>query len=83
MPAGVLRAVEDAVGFKPSPYFHKTRAFQVFAVNAPDHLGLLRYDDQFPAFVLRVAEKPVVVDLNFPLLIAELDAETDVRRQGL
>jgi len=78
----MLRAVEDAVRLKPAPYLHETCTFQVFAVNASDHIGFLRHDDQFPAFVLGVAEKPVVVDLNLALLIAELYAEPDVRRQG-
>ena len=82
MPAGMFRAVENAVSLKPAPYLYKTCPFQVFAVNPSDYLGLLRHDDQLSAFVLRIAEKPVVVDLNLALLITELDTEADIRRQG-
>lgn len=43
---------------------------------------LFRYNDQFPVIVLCVSEKTVVVDLDLALLIAELDAKSDVCRQG-
>ena len=82
MPAGMFRAVENAVSLEPAPYLYKTCPLQIFAVNPSDHLGLLRHDDKFSAFVLGIAEESVVVDLDLALLIAELDAEPDVRRQG-
>ena len=60
----------------------KAPAIHVLSVDTPDNPSLFRHDDKFPVFILGVAKKPVVVDLNFTLLIAKLDAKYAVLRGG-
>lgn len=64
-------------------YLQETSAVHVLCVNAPNDGCLLRDDDQFSILVLCVAEESVVVDLDFALLITELDAESDICRKRL
>lgn len=83
MPLGLARAGKNAVRFKPSGNLVHAQALQVFPVDAPDDFGLFQIDDQIAISVFGVAEKTVVIDLHFSLLVAVLDAELHVLRKAL
>lgn len=80
---GFARASENTVRFKPSGDFIHAQSLQVFPVNASDDFCLLRLDDQIAVSVFGVAEKTVVVDLHFTLLVSVLDAELHILREAL
>ena len=52
--------------------FKKPSPLKVLAVNSFYNLCLLWVNDKVPIFVLGVAQEPIVVDLHFSLLVAEL-----------
>ncbi len=83
VPLGLARAGKNAVRFKPSGNLVHAQALQVFPVDAPDDFGLFQIDDQIAISVFGVAEKTVVIDLHFSLLVAVLDAELHVLRKAL
>ena len=71
-------SVLDAVCFQASLDLQKAGPFQVFPVNAADNFSLRRVNDQIAVSIFGVAKEPVVVYLYLALLIAELDAHSDI-----
>ena len=55
--------------------------FQIFPVNAFDHFGLGGINDQMAFRVLRIAEKPIVIDLHLSVLVAELQTQLHILAQ--
>ena len=60
-----------------------TVSFQILPVNAFDHFGLGRINDQMAFRVLRIAEKPIVIDLHLSVLVAELQTQLHILAQRL
>lgn len=75
MPLCVSRAVEDPVHLKSSLDLEEAPAIRILREDSPDGLRLFRVDDKAPLLVLRIPEKPFMVDLYLPLLVSELDPE--------
>lgn len=78
IPFLVASSVLDAVCFQASLDLQKAGPFQVFPVNTADNFSLRRVNDQIAVSIFGVAKEPVVVDLYLALLIAELDAHSDI-----
>ena len=74
---------ENAVCFQTSGDFIHTVAREIFPINPLHNLSLFRINNQVAIFVLRVSEEAIVVDLNFSLLVAVLQAELHVLREAL
>ena len=83
VPLGLARTGENTVRFKPCSDFVHAQTLKIFPVDAPDDFGLFRLYDQIAVSVFCVAEKTVVVDLHFALLVAVLDAELHILREAL
>ena len=83
VPFCFARAGENAVRFKPCGDLIHAQALQVFPIDAPDDFGLFRLDDQIAISVFGVAQKTIVVDLYFALLVSVLDAELHILRKAL
>ena len=76
-------AGEDTVSHKAVGNFIHAGAFKVLPVDSLYNFGLLRINDQMAVLILGVAEKAVVVDLHFSLLVPVLQAELHVLREAL
>ena len=83
VPFCLTRTGENTVSLKASSNLIHAQALQVFPVDAPDDLSLLRINDKVAVSVFGVAEEAVVVDLHLALLVAVLNAELYVLLEAL
>ena len=72
VPFGFASACQNAVPLQTGSDLVHTVSFQILPVNAFDHFGLGGINDQMAFRVLRIAEKPIVIDLHLSVLVAEL-----------
>ena len=81
IPPGISGSVQDSVRFKSPPYLQEASAVHhVLRINAHHDGCLFRDNNQLSILVLCVSEEAVMVDLDFALLIAKLDAQPDASR---
>ena len=83
MPAWISCAGEYSVTLQTGGDFICAVTVKVFTVNSPHYLCLLRVDHKSAVLVLGIAEEAAVVDLHFPTLIAELQAELHILTKRL
>ena len=83
VPFGFASACQNAVPFQTGSNLVHAVSFQIFPVNAFDHFGLGRLNYQVTFRVLRVAEKPIVIDLHLSVLVAELQTQLHILAQRL
>ena len=69
---------KNAISLQPGSNFVHAVAVKVLAVNAFDHLGLFRINDQIAFGVFCIAEKAIVVNLHLSVLVSELQSQLDI-----
>ena len=83
LPAPVRMPSRSSPAAILSMLYPSLHSFQIFPVNAPDHFGLGGINDQMAFRILRIAEKPIVIDLHLPILVAKLQSQLHILAQGL
>ncbi|WFF73694.1 hypothetical protein [Proteiniclasticum sp. QWL-01] len=72
MPPDMPSSVCDAITLQGAFDLKKALAADVLPVYPLHHLGLERVNDEVSIFVLGVSQKPIMIDLDFPLLVSKL-----------
>ena len=83
VPPALLASGLYSVKLQPLRNIPQAGPFQELPVDPANHLRLLFIDDKVSVLVLGIPEKMVVVDLDLPFLIAELEPELYVLGKAL
>lgn len=83
LPPWITGTVQNAVSLQSLLDLLWAHTGKEIVVNASDDNGLSFVNDQVAIFVLRIAQKAIVVDLHLALFVSELNADPDVLGKGL